>query len=165
MGMVSCSSSSVIIDEIDVVHVSGFKPERDSPVPGNRNAPKSSAVPSEWMQSVSRQIKVARLPRRIQVCQSEGDSVQLVGGYSTGVASVIESPQSPVAKRSNHEEIILRTDTANNGISGNRRGGAAMTTLSILRTIHVSANRASPYACIHRFATESSTLARGYRGL
>ena len=59
IGMVS-NSSLVIIDESDFVHVAGLNPECDPPVPRNRNAPKSSLVPSEWMESVSRQIKVAR---------------------------------------------------------------------------------------------------------
>ncbi len=69
------------------------------------------------MQSVSRQIEIARLAGCIQVCQSEGDSVQLVGGYPAGVASLIESLQSSMAKRSNHDKIIPCAGTAINRIS------------------------------------------------
>ena len=38
IGMVT-PSSSVVIDEVDVVHVATFKPEGDPPVSGDRNAP------------------------------------------------------------------------------------------------------------------------------
>ena len=70
----------MVIYEIYVVHVASFKPKGDPPVASNRNAPQSSSVPSEWMQSVPWQIEIARLAGGIQVCQGEGDSFQLVGG-------------------------------------------------------------------------------------
>ena len=69
------------------------------------------------MQSVSRQIEIARLAGCIQVCQSEGDSVRLVGGDPAGVASLIESLHSSMAKRSNHDKIIPCAGTAINRIS------------------------------------------------
>ena len=113
MGMVSLSSS-VVIDEINVVHVASFKPKGDPPVASNRNAPQSSSVSSEWMQSVSWQIEIARLAGGIQVCQGESDSVQLVGGYPNGVVSLIEPPQPSMAKRTDHELIIPCAGTAIN---------------------------------------------------
>ena len=50
------------------------------------------------MQSVSRQIEIARLVSGIQVCQDEGDSVQLVGGNPAGVVSLIEPPPQVVSR-------------------------------------------------------------------
>ena len=66
------------------------------------------------MQSVSRQVEIARLTGSIQVCQSEGDSVQLVGGYSPGVVSLIKPPQPSMAKRTDHELTIPCAGTAIN---------------------------------------------------
>ena len=65
MAIVS-SLSLVIVDQIDVMHVTIFKSEGDSPVARNRNAPQSFPVTPERMQSVPRQIKVARLVWRHQ---------------------------------------------------------------------------------------------------
>ena len=104
----------MVIDEINVVHVASFKPKGESPVASNRNAPQSSSVPSEWMQSVSWQIKIARLAGGIQVCQGESDSVQLVGGYPAGVVSPKEPPQPSMAKRTDHALIIPCTGTVIN---------------------------------------------------
>ena len=104
----------MVIDEINVVHVASFKPKGESPVASNRNAPQSSSVPSEWMQSVSWQIKIARLAGGIQVCQGESDSVQLVGGYPAGVVSPKEPPQPSMAKRTDHALIIPCAGTAIN---------------------------------------------------
>ncbi len=67
------------------------------------------------MQSVSRQIEIARLAGNIQVCQGESDSVQLVGGYPAGVVSLMEPPQPSMAKRTDHELIIPCAGTAING--------------------------------------------------
>ncbi len=66
------------------------------------------------MQSVSWQIEIARLAGGIQVRQGESDSVQLVGGYLAGVVSLIEPPQPSMAKRTDHELIILCAGTAIN---------------------------------------------------
>ena len=66
------------------------------------------------MQSVARQIEVVRPAGCIQVCQSEGNSVQLVGGYPAGVASLIESPQSSMSNRSDSDESIPDAGTALN---------------------------------------------------
>ena len=67
------------------------------------------------MQSVSRQVEIARLAGGIKVCQGESDAVQLVGGYPGGVVSLIEPPQTSMAKRTDHGTIIPCTDTAING--------------------------------------------------
>ena len=101
----------MVIDKINVVHVTSFKSKGDPLVASNRNAPKSSSVPSEWMQSVSRQVKVARLAGGIQVRQGESDSVQLVCCYPAGVVSLIEPSQPSMAKRTNHGLIIPCTGT------------------------------------------------------
>ena len=69
------------------------------------------------MQSVSWQIEIARLAGGIQVRQGESDSVQLVGGYLAGVVSLIEPPQPSMAKRTDHELIILCAGTAINGFA------------------------------------------------
>ena len=66
------------------------------------------------MQSVSRQIEIARLAGDIQVCQGESNSVQLVGRHPAGVVSLIEPPQPSMAKRTDHEPIIPCADTAIN---------------------------------------------------
>ena len=58
------------------------------------------------MQSVSWQIKIARLAGGIQIRQGESDSAQLVGCYPAGVVSLIEPPQPSMAKRTDHELII-----------------------------------------------------------
>ena len=104
----------MVIDEINVVHVASFKPKGDPPVASNRNTPQSSSVPSEWMQSVSGQIEIARLAGGIQVCQGESDPVQQVGRYPAGVVSLIEPPQPSMAKRTDHEQIIPCAGTAIN---------------------------------------------------
>ena len=107
----------MVIDEINVVHVTSFKPKGDPPVASNRNAPKSSSVPPEWMQSVSRQVEIARFVGGIQVRQGESDSVQLVCCYPAGVVSLIEPSQPSMAKRTNHGLIIPCTGTAINGFA------------------------------------------------
>lgn len=66
------------------------------------------------MQSVSWQIEIARLAGSIQVCQGESDSVQLVGGYSAGVVSLIESSQPSMSERTDHESIVPCTGIAIN---------------------------------------------------
>ena len=87
------------------------------------------------MQSVSRQIEIARLAGCIQVCQSEGDSVQLVGGYPAGVASLIESLQFSMAKRSNQDKSVPRTGTAINRISDLPHTDAVDSDKSLLRVV------------------------------
>ena len=67
------------------------------------------------MQSVSREIEIARLIGSIQVRQGEGDSVQLVGGYPAGVVSLIEPPQPSMAERTDHKLIVPCAGTAING--------------------------------------------------
>ena len=54
------TASLVVVDEIDIVCVAFLKPEYDPPVAGYRNAPKPSLVALERMQSVPRQIDIAR---------------------------------------------------------------------------------------------------------
>ena len=114
IGMVS-PSSLVVIDEVNVVHVASFKPEGDPPIASNRNTPPSSSIPSEWVQSVSRQIEIARLASGIQVCQGKSDSFHLVCGYPAGVVSHIEPPQPSMAKRTDHGLIIPCAGTVING--------------------------------------------------
>ena len=98
--------SLVIVNKIDVGHVAIFKAECDPPVARNRNAPRASPVTPEGMQSVPRQIKFARLCGYIEIRQGESNPIQLVGTYPAGVASLIEPPQSSMAKRTDHREII-----------------------------------------------------------
>ena len=85
------------------------------------------------MQSVSRQIEIARLAGCIHVCQSEGDSVQLVGGYLPGVVSLIESLQASMAKRSNHDKSVPCAGTVINRISDLPRTHAVDSDKSLLR--------------------------------
>ncbi len=50
------------------------------------------------MQSVPWQFKIARFGGDIEVCKGQGYPIQLVGGYPAGIASLIESLQSSMAK-------------------------------------------------------------------
>ena len=112
----------MVVDEIDVVHVAVLKSEGDPSVAGDRNDPRSSSVSSEWMQSVSWEVEVARFAGSIQVRQREGDSVQLVGGYPPRVVSLVEPSQPSMAKRTDHEVIIPRTGTVIKGFDGGGGG-------------------------------------------
>ena len=69
------------------------------------------------MQSVPRQIKVARLVGDIEVRQGESNPIQLVGTYPAGVASLIEPPQSSMAKRSDHRVMISCSGTPINSFT------------------------------------------------
>ncbi len=82
------------------------------------------------MQSVSRQIEIARFGGGVQVRQGESDAVQLVGGCPAGVVSLIKPPQPSMAKRTDHALIIPRAGTVINVIGGEDLTGAESPRLS-----------------------------------
>ena len=115
------------------------------------------------MQSVSRQIEVARIAGCIQVCQSEGDSVQLVGGYPAGVASLIKSLQSSMAKRSNHDKTIPRAGTAINRISDLAHTDAVDSDKSLLRVVPLDTWPSQTDNCSTPSAGRRSSTRRSWR--
>lgn len=82
----------VIVHQVDVVGVAILKSEGDPPVAGNRNAPRPTQVAPQGMQSLPRQINIARLAGGIEVCQGESDPVQQVCVYPAGVVPLMEPP-------------------------------------------------------------------------
>ena len=63
------------------------------------------------MKSVSRNVEIARFAGGVQVSKGESNAVQLVGGYSAVVVSLVEPPQPSMAKRTDHGVIIPRAGT------------------------------------------------------
>ena len=91
----------MIVDQIHVAGIAGFKPKDDTPVAADRNGPEARQVSLQGMETPTGQAHVAGLRRLVQPGQNALDLAGQVGADPAPVALVVEAFQALVTETLN----------------------------------------------------------------
>jgi hypothetical protein len=92
----------VIIGQVNVKSVTILEAKDDPPVAGYGHAPVAFQVSLERVKPVSRQIKVSRRFRPVEMRQNVPDTGRLIGPDSAWVVLLEQAPQTLMPKRPYH---------------------------------------------------------------
>lgn len=99
----------MIITAINVRDVLPLKPKNDSPICPNGDAPKSSKIAFQWMQSIPRQIEILGMARLIERGQDASNLFDMFLDQTAPVVFFVKAAQAAMAKRKNHIGICSVT--------------------------------------------------------
>jgi hypothetical protein len=100
MGM--ASSSSVIVDQVDIERMTGLEAEDDPPVARYGDCPKAFHVSPEGVKLEAREIHLLRFVGFVEASEDTPDLVHPVGGKTSSVVLFIEPLEPPMPEAPDH---------------------------------------------------------------
>ena len=97
----------MVIDQIDIVGVAGFKAKDHAPIPANRDAPESFQSPTQAMKAKSWQIQIAGVARPVENKEHAFEPFCLIGAHAAVIVFKKQSLKPFMLETPNHMDNTL----------------------------------------------------------